>query len=333
MRTSHLALATLALPLLIAVHAAQEGGVSGTLTDCTVAENSGEVHETCTLESADPILAGTWSFIYEIEENEEGIVGFDDEEGLVTYEYDPDEVVLQFGEITIVGGEGQWDGMGERFVAVSGTLDDIWAEAFIDESVRGAVGDGGAWVIGGLVRGEGEYSGFELQLGGAGDQPGPPYALNGWIQEGETDVDDSQLLQWLITGVIALIALAVLATPAVISALKGRWWMGVLGLVAVVGWLFVLFTFTEDPSEEFQETAVFRILELLLQLALPGGLLLLVLGAALKPRPGSWWDRNRAAKPAFPQQAATRATRTEQIMADNPALSWKKAWRQAGKET
>ena len=102
----------------------------------------------------------------------------------------------------------------------------------------------------------------------------------------------------MITGVIALIALAVLATPAVISALKGRWWMGLLGFVAVVGWLFVLFTFTEDPSEEFQETAVARILELLMQLALPGGLLLLVLGAVLKPRPGSWWDRNRAAKPA-----------------------------------
>ena len=162
MRTSHLALATLALPLLIAVHAAQEEGVSGTLTDCTVAENSGEFHETCTLESADPILAGTWSFIYEVDE--QGGISIDDEEGLVTYEYDPDDLVLQFGAITIVGGEGQWDGMGERFVAVNGTLDDIWAEAFIDESVRGAFGDAGAWVIGGLVRGEGEYSGFELQL-------------------------------------------------------------------------------------------------------------------------------------------------------------------------
>ena len=33
-----------------------------------------------------------------------------------------------------------------------------------------------------------------------------------------------------------------------------------------------------------------------------------------------------------PEQAA-RATRTELIMAENPALSWQEAWRQAGKET
>lgn len=300
MRPWHLALATLALPLLIAVHAAQEGRISGALTDCTVAENSGEFHETCTLESADPVLAGTWSFIYEIEENEEGIVGFDDEEKLVTYEYDPDDLVLQFGEITIVADEGQWDGVGQRIVASTGALDDFWVEALIDESLRGAIGDGGAWVIGGLVRGDGEYSGFELQLGGAGDQPGPPYALSGWIQEGEIDVDDSQLLQWLITGVIAVIALAVLATPAVISALKGRWWMGIAGFVGFVGAFVITFGLfgIDEPSAEFQETATFKVGEAALNVALYGGIFLLLFGSVRRARPGSWWERNRAAKPA-----------------------------------
>ena len=77
---------------------------------------------------------------------------------------------------------------------------------------------------------------------------------------------------------------------------------------------------------------MFQIAQLGLQVAIGGGILLLMLGALLRARPGSWWDRHRFnAKTSSPEHAS-RAERTEQIMAEEHALSWNAAWRRAGKE-
>ncbi len=165
-----------------------------------------------------------------------------------------------------------WHGDGERRVDASGWTMDAGFDAEADD---------------------GELT---LFLIGEGSN-GPSYQLFGLV-EYVTDEGDRPLLSALL----GLVALAIIGTPAVIASLKGRWWMGVLGVALVVAW-FVFAFVLEEPSDEFQETFTFDAVQFALQFALPVGLGLLVVGSFMKARPGSWWDgRDRdtaGARPAW----------------------------------
>lgn len=105
-------------------------------------------------------------------------------------------------------------------------------------------------------------------------------------------------MQQIGTVVVATIAIGVIPTPIVISSLKGRWWLGVAGGALFVTAFVMLFGVVGgEPSAAFQETATFKIVEAAINIALYGGGFLLILCAAMRPRPGSWWDRNRGLHP------------------------------------
>ena len=59
---------------------------------------------------------------------------------------------------------------------------------------------------------------------------------------------------------------------------------------------------------------------------------MLLFGLVRRARPGSWWDRDGFNAKTSSSEQASRAERTEQIMAEEPALSGNKAWRRAGKD-
>ena len=103
-------------------------------------------------------------------------------------------------------------------------------------------------------------------------------------------------MQQIGTVAVAIIALSVIAIPIAISSLKGRWWLGVTGATLFVSAFLILFGFVGgEPDAAFQETKTFKIVEAVINIALYGGSLLLIIGMAKRPRPGSWWDRNRGA--------------------------------------
>ena len=54
-------------------------------------------------------------------------------------------------------------------------------------------------------------------------------------------MDSDSALANILEVLVPMVALAILATPVVISALKGRWWLGVIGLVGFVGGFAVAF--------------------------------------------------------------------------------------------
>lgn len=120
------------------------------------------------------------------------------------------------------------------------------------------------------------------------------------MRRGGGIVDSDSALANVLEIAVPVVALAIIATPVVIASLKGRWWIGVVGLVAFVGGFAVMFGMfgIEEPSEEFQETVVFGIVNAALSVALLGGLVTLVVAAALRARPSSWWARHRSAEPA-----------------------------------
>lgn len=72
---------------------------------------------------------------------------------------------------------------------------------------------------------------------------------------------------------------------------KGRWWVVPIMLAGVAGFFVV---FTTEPSQSFQETTMFTVIEAGLNLALYGGLGAFVYGIAGRPRPGSWWERRNS---------------------------------------
>jgi len=113
-----------------------------------------------------------------------------------------------------------------------------------------------------------------------------------WPERGERLV-----MQQLTTVIAATIALAIIATPVVISSLKGRWWIGATGATLLVTAFVVLFGVVGgEPDAAFQETTTFKVVEAAINIALYGGGLMLILGAAMRPRPGSWWNLNRGAR-------------------------------------
>ena len=90
--------------LLPAAHGFKEYDVSGTLTNCAVVEHGGGFEETCDLASDDEMLAGSWSFEYEIDRS--GSYAIDEDRFSATHEFDPDEEELQIGEAEIVTNDG-----------------------------------------------------------------------------------------------------------------------------------------------------------------------------------------------------------------------------------
>lgn len=95
-----------------------------------------------------------------------------------------------------------------------------------------------------------------------------------------------------------IIAVVGVVSPTVSSALKGRWWMGVIGAVAFVGSFAVLFVGGGvEPSAEFQKKVAFQVVNAAINVALLGGLILLIYGSLRAARSGSWWDRRRGAEP------------------------------------
>ena len=54
------------------------------------------------------------------------------------------------------------------------------------------------------------------------------------MRRGGGIVDSDSAIANVLEILVPVIALVALATPMVISALKGRWWMGLVGLVGLV---------------------------------------------------------------------------------------------------
>jgi hypothetical protein len=101
-------------------------------------------------------------------------------------------------------------------------------------------------------------------------------------------------MQQIATVIVATVAAAIIATPVVISSLKGRCWIGAAGATLFVSAFVVLFCVVGgEPDAAYQETTTFRVVEAAINIALYGGGLMLILGAAMRPRPRSWWDLNR----------------------------------------
>ena len=99
--------------------------------------------------------------------------------------------------------------------------------------------------------------------------------------------------------VVPVVAVALLLALVAIPALKGRWWAGVFGVAAfVVAFItgFGVFGFPE-PSDDFQETLGFKLINVVGDVALYGGVALAVYGVARRARPGSWWDRHEPTMP------------------------------------
>jgi hypothetical protein len=106
-------------------------------------------------------------------------------------------------------------------------------------------------------------------------------------------------MQLVGTIVAVMIGLVIIATPIAIASLKGRWWIGVAGALLFLSAFAVLFgVIGGEPDAAFQLTTTFKIVEAVVNVALYGGGFLLILGAAMRPRPGSWWHRNRGAQSA-----------------------------------
>jgi len=275
---------------------------TATLIDCAVeTTGDGSFHETCEVESADARLAGTWSFSYDIDTLEgEGVISVDAGDGPVTHEYNPEDVELQFGEVTIVTADGRWEGGARRVVAArEAKLKEFWAAAFFDERmqglIEGASGTGESWVLGATLDGSGADAELDLLLAGRGDSAGPPYALDAFV--GSSDSGYSTVAN-IARVVFPLIVFALVVAGAGISLLKGHWWMGLLGALGfgVYALWSTQVSLDIDLLGRFEENVENNI-GLAIFLASSAGALLLLLGAVLPARSGSWWDRNRTTQP------------------------------------
>lgn len=72
---------------------------------------------------------------------------------------------------------------------------------------------------------------------------------------------------------------------------KGRWWAT---LIAIGGMAASFVVFTTEPSESFQGTLAFKVIEAGLNVALCGGVAALIYGIAAPAKPESWWNRHRS---------------------------------------
>lgn len=117
------------------------------------------------------------------------------------------------------------------------------------------------------------------------------HAVFGTICQVDSDSPIANVLEVLVP-VVTVMGLLI---PIVVAVLKGRWWAGVLGVVAFVGAFVVVFGLfgIDEPPEEFQRTARFTMLNAALNVAGYGGLALMIYGVVRPARAGSWWARRR----------------------------------------
>ena len=146
------------------------------------------------------------------------------------------------------------------------------------------------------LTGTGDHDGLEMELGGEGDTPGPPYALVGFIERTSGYSTGANIVRL----VYPLIVFALLIAGAVISLLKGHWGMGLVGALGFG--VFALWATLHDSLDidllgGFEENVETNIGLAIFLATMLGGLLLL-LGTVLPARPGSWWDRHRTAETA-----------------------------------
>ncbi len=98
--------------------------------------------------------------------------------------------------------------------------------------------------------------------------------------------------------VFPLVVFALGVAGAGISLLKGHWWMGLLGALGfgVYALWSTQVSLDIDLLGRFEENVENNI-GFAIFIASSAGALLLLLGAVLPARSGSWWDRNRPAQP------------------------------------
>ena len=136
----------------------------------------------------------------------------------------------------------------------------------------------------------------------SGDSAGPPYALDGFVVPSDSGYSTAANIGRVG---FPLIVFALVVAGAGISLLKGHWWMGLLGALGFgvyALWstqvsldIALLGRFEEDVENNIG-LAIF--------IASSAGALLLLLGAVLPARSGSWWDRNRTTEPVSGQTHA-----------------------------
>ena len=86
--------------------------------------------------------------------------------------------------------------------------------------------------------------------------------------------------------ILSVVLVGLLALPVA----KGRWWV-VPVVVAAAASFFVVFTV--EPSESFQGTTTFKLIEVGLNVASYGGVAAIIYGIAAPAKPGSWsYKRN-----------------------------------------
>jgi hypothetical protein len=110
-------------------------------------------------------------------------------------------------------------------------------------------------------------------------------------QEG---MDADSTLANVLEVALPLIAVAVVLAPVAVAALKGRW-LALAGAALAVGSAIIVFGAfgVGEPSQEFQNTTLFWIVEKLLNIAVVGGVGLVLFSAIRPARTGSLWQRTR----------------------------------------
>jgi hypothetical protein len=86
---------------------------------------------------------------------------------------------------------------------------------------------------------------------------------------------------------VPIIGVTLIALPIAVAALKQRW----LGpIAAIIGVGATIVVFRVEPSPEFQDTALFWVIEKLLNIGIPVGIGLMLFSAVRPAREGSWWS-------------------------------------------
>ncbi len=100
---------------------------------------------------------------------------------------------------------------------------------------------------------------------------------------------------------LAILLIGLFLALRIVAVAKGRWWVALLGAASLAS---VVIIFTTEPSDSFQDSTTFKAVEAGLNIALYGGAIAFIYGAAAKAKPGSWWDRRY---PPSPNQIQVRS--------------------------
>ncbi|NNC92457.1 MAG: hypothetical protein HKN80_08170 [Acidimicrobiia bacterium] len=92
----------------------------------------------------------------------------------------------------------------------------------------------------------------------------------------------------VLTVLYAILVIGLLFALPAVAVSTGRWWVVLLGVASIAS---VYVIFTVEPSDSFQETTTFTVVEAGLSIALFTGAIAFIYGAAAEAKPGSWWAR------------------------------------------